>query len=296
MEFLNNELSEEYKRLTDQLSEESAQFKSCVISIVDVLGAYFSIIDYFLENSECEEGVGSFGPRDKKSLSTIVDSQISGYSGNLESNRDLEKCATLFYGLIKNHPFHSCNKRTALLTALHYLAKLNREPTATQKELEIITLIIASNTIRDRSAFKPYTKFEDGEVRFLARYLQENTQPIDMRSYLITYNALNKILGGFGFNLNHPHGNSIDIFRIETKSSLFGLPKKRKKYTKVGVLNFPGWTRSVSKKEMNHIRELTGLTAKEGFDSQLVYKGVPPLSSLINHYSGVLQQLAKKDS
>jgi len=296
MEFINNELLEEHKRLTDELSEESAQFKSCMISIVDVLDAYFSIIDYFLENSQCEEDVGSIGPKDKKLLSTIVDSQISGDSGNIESNRNFEKCATLFYGLIKNQPFYNCNKRTALLTALYFLAKLNREPTASQKELEIITRIIASNTIRDRSAFKPYTEFEDGEVRFLARYLQENTQPIDKRDFLITYNELNKILGGFGFFLNHPHGNSIDIFRIETKSSLFGLVKKRKKHTRVGVLNFPGWTRGVSKKEMNLIREFTGLTAKEGFDSQLICKGVPPLSSLINHYSGVLQQLAIKDS
>ena len=96
MEFLNNELLEEHKKLTDELSEESAQFKNCVISIVDVLNAYFSIIDYFLENSECEESVGSIGPRDKKLLSTIVDSQISGYSGNIASNRDLEKCAALF--------------------------------------------------------------------------------------------------------------------------------------------------------------------------------------------------------
>ena len=77
---------------------------------------------------------------------------------------------------------------------------------------------------------------------------------------------------------------------------MFGLPKKRKKHTRVGVLNFPGWTRGVSKKEMDLIKEFTGLTAKESFDSRLVYKGVPPLSSLINHYSGVLQQLANKDS
>jgi len=157
-----------------------------------------------------------------------------------------------------------------------------------------MTLIIASNTIRDRKAFKPYSKFEDGEIRFLAQYFQKNTRPIDKKYYIITYSELNKKLGGFGFYLNNPHGNSIDIIRIEKQSPLFGFGKKREKHTSVGVIDFPGWTREVSRKEMRLLRAYTGLAAKDGFDSQVVYKEAPPLSSLINNYSGVLQELAKK--
>ena len=55
-----------------------------------------------------------------------------------------------------------------------------------------------------------------------------------------------------------------------------------------------GWTREVFKKEIGLIREYTGLTAKDDFDPQVVYKGGPPLSSLINAYRSILLRLAKK--
>jgi hypothetical protein len=59
-------------------------------------------------------------------------------------------------------------------------------------------------------------------------------------------------------------------------------------------MEFTGWTREVLEKEMTLLRKHTGLTTKDGFDSQVAYKGDPPLSSLINKYSRVLQLLAKK--
>jgi hypothetical protein len=45
---------------------------------------------------------------------------------------------------------------------------------------------------------------------------------------------------------------------------------------------------------MRLLGEYTGLTAKDGLDSQVAYKENPPLSSLLNKYSGVLQHLAEK--
>ena len=294
MEIVNQALFDEHKRWVDAFSEESALFNDCVISITDVLNTHFYIVDYFLENGESEKGGGAIGPINKELLSSAVARQKNGNSGYPNWETDYEKCATLFYGLIKNHPFNGCNKRTALLTAIYYLAKLNRAPTARHKELEIITLIVASNEIRDRKAFKPYSKFEDGEIRFLAQYFEKNSHTIDTRHYVITYYELNKLLGGFGYSLNNPRGNSIDITRIENRSSLFGLPIKKERHKRVGSIEFPGWTREVSKIGIRLIREYTGLTAKDGLASQIAYKGDPPLSSLLNKYSDVLQLLAKK--
>ena len=128
MEFVNQRLIEEHKRWVAAFAEEGDLFNDCVIRITDVIDTHFSIVDYFFENREGKEGVNGIGPTDKELLSTAVARQIGGYSGNPKWETDYEKCATLFYGLIKNHPFHGCNKRTALLTALYYLAKLNRAP------------------------------------------------------------------------------------------------------------------------------------------------------------------------
>ena len=294
MDFVNKRLLEVHKRWIDAYSEVSALLNDGVICIADVLNAHLSLADYFFENGEGEKDVEDIGLIDKGLLSSAVAMQIDGRSENLKWETDYEKCSALFYGLIKNHPFHHGNKRTALLTALYYLSKLNRRPTAHHKELEIITRIIASNTIKDRKAFKPFSKFENGEIRFLAQYFQKYTRPIFKKCYVITYNELNKKLGDFGFSLNDPHGNSIDIIRIEKRASLFGFRNKREKHTKIGVIGFPGWTREVPRKEMKILRGYTGLTAKDGFDSQCVYKKAPPLSSLINEYSGVFHRLAQK--
>ncbi|MDX2451741.1 Fic family protein [Desulfosarcina sp.] len=292
MEFVNQRLSEEHKRLIDTLLEESAQVSDCVIDIVDVLNAHFLIIDYFFENGEGGKGVAGIGPIDKGLLSSAVAAQKTEYSGKLKWKTDYEKCAALFYGLIKNHPFHNYNQITALLTALYYLSRLNHAPTASHKELEIITRIIASNTIRDRKAFKPFSKFENGEIRFLAQYFQRNIRPLDESDYKITYSELNRILGGFGFSLNYSHGNSIDIVRIEKRSSFFGLPKTKGGHTSLGTIGFAGWKREVPKKEMKLIQAYTGLAANETFNPRILYKKGPPLSSLINLYGGIFPSLA----
>jgi len=292
MELVDQRLSEEHKRWIDTLLEESAQVSDCVIGIVDVLNAHFSIIDYFLENGEGGKGVGGIGLIDKGLLSSAVAAQKTEDSGNLKWKTDYEKCAALFYGLIKNHPFHNYNQITALITALYYLSKLNRAPTASHKELEIITRIIASNTIRDRQAFKPFSKFENGEIRFLAQYFQRNIRPLDESDFIITYSELNRILSGFGFSLNHPHGNSIDIVRIEKRSSFFGLPKTKGGHTSFGRIGFAGWNREVPIKEMKLIQAYTGLAANEKFDPRVLYKKGPPLSSLINGYGVIFPSLA----
>jgi len=293
MEFADQNLLAQYQRWVDETAEKNSQFHDCVISLTDVLNAHFSVVDYFLENGEGGTFSREIGPRDPTLLYTVVAGQRAAVSGDIERAPDYDRCAQLFYGLIKDRPFYGYNQGTALLTALYYLAKIQRAPTASEKELEVITRIIASNTIRDRTAFKPYTKFEDGEIRFLARYLQENTQSLDKKSYLITYKELASLLQQFGFCLGNPHAGSIDILRIETRPSIFGFRKTAYKRTKVGVIAFSGWTREVSRKDIRLLREYTGLTPRNGFDASLFCKAVPPLSFLINKYRDTFRRIAE---
>ena len=118
---------------------------------------------------------------------------------NNELSDDYLRCATLFYELIKSNPFYNCeqNNRTYIRLVL-FSKNYTDVPTSSHKELEIITRIIASNTLRNRKAFKQYAKFENGEVRFLTRYLQETTRPLDRKDSLLTYMELNKILSDLG--------------------------------------------------------------------------------------------------
>ena len=293
MLFVNKNLEREYNFWVDQFSEESVIFDGCELSIIDVLNAHYSIADFFLEDGGCELNVSAIGPRDKNLLLTAISSQKDHCAKKIECKPKYEACATLFYQLIKLLPFHSCNKATALLTALYFLTKISRAPATSDKELEVITRIIASNTIRDREGFKQYLKFENGEIHFLGRYLQENTVPIDSKDYSPTYFELDKILSDFGFSLNSSHGNSIGIYRIETRSTIFRVRKNKQKRIKVGVIPFSGWTKAVSESDLKQLREYTGLIKNDNFEASLVYKFDVPLLSLVNKYHHTLQTLVK---
>lgn len=294
MDYTNKDLIIDHQRCIDELAEEIDFSNGCIISIADVLDAHYSIVDYFLEKGKDEKRVGGIGPRDKGLLSSAVARQWVGYGRKTKWTTEYEKCATLFYGLIKNHPFHDCNKRTALLTALYYLSKINRTPNIRHRELERLTLSVASNELWNKKKFQSFKYLEDGEILFLAKYLKKISRPLDKRHYVITYNELNKILGKFGYFLDNPHNNSIDVMRIDKKFSFLGFRKNIKSDVRVGVIGFPGWTREVPRKEMKYLREVTNLTAKDGFDSQVIYKGAKPISSLINEFNGLLQRLADK--
>lgn len=294
MEFVNQGLLKVYSESIQAFSEANESFNSCVICIEDVLDVYFAIVDFCLENGGGVDDVEHIGWIDKASLFSAVAMQLVDFSGKLEWKTDYEKCSALFYGLIRNRPFHDCNKRTALLTALYYLSKLERDSISNHRELEILTLIIESNTIRDRKAFEEYSKFEDGEIRFLSKYFSENTRPAGNRRYIITYIELSKQLRGFGFCLDNPRGSSIELVREENRAPLLGILKNRKKRVKVGVIRFPGWTREVPDKEMGLVRQYTGLTDKNGLHHHVVYRGEPPLSSLINQYRDIMERLSKK--
>lgn len=90
----------------------------CVIGLFDVLRAHYLICDFFTE-----EGSGLFqpGPRDLGLLESAVGRQQATFFGVTKWQTEFQKIASLFYGLVKDHPFHDANKRTAFLVALYAL-------------------------------------------------------------------------------------------------------------------------------------------------------------------------------
>ena len=130
MQFVNIDLQKKYNLWIKELSSESTLYDDCVISIIDILNIYFSIAEYFLKTGEDRINIGFIGPRHKKILSNAVASQMFRYPKNNELSDDYLRCATLFYELIKSNPFYNCNKTTALISVLYYLAKINRVPTS----------------------------------------------------------------------------------------------------------------------------------------------------------------------
>jgi len=264
----------------------------CVIGLFDVLRAHYLICDFFVESGE---GLFQAGPRDLGLLESAVARQQAGHFGSIKWKNEVEKISSLFFGLVKDHPFHDANKRTAFLVTLYALYKIKLTPKITDKELEDFTVSIANGDQRKRSKWKKYREENsdsDSSVYFIADFINRNFRHTDNKRYIVTYRELNQIMKKFGYELANPDKNYIDVVRRVERRKLFGFGKKEQVDQKVMEIGFPGWTREVRKNSVDQIREVTKLDFKNGFDSAAFFQGADPAAALISRYQSALERLA----
>ena len=255
-----------------------------------MLRAHFLIADYFYS-----EGCGIFqvGPRDANLLHSAIYRQFVSFEGKDKWNTPYERCATLVFGLVKDHPFYDANKRTGLLVLLFFLNKLGRIPTVRQKVLEDFVVNIAQDQFFKYRRWKIFQRRSvDPEIFFIADYLRRNSRKRDSKYYPITYRELDNCLRRFNHCLANPHNNFIDVCRIEEKRKNLGFGEKEQKLIKLAQIGFPSWKKTVGKGAIKTVRTEVGLTPKKGFDSATFFHGINPLNTLIVEYEKPLERLA----
>jgi prophage maintenance system killer protein len=184
MDLTIKELQEDYERWEKEIGED-VYVSHKTIGILDVLRAHYLIVDFFA--TEHGEGVGGVGPKSLNLLHSTLSRQLSGYDGKLKWKTDFEICASLFWGLVKNHAFHDVNKRTAVLSLFYHLLKVKKYPNEPHKVYEQLAVRVAANTLDDYPAFWDYKDKPDAEVLFIANFLYRNTRPMEKTEYKITY-------------------------------------------------------------------------------------------------------------
>lgn len=289
--FDNAEIESEYCRWVKLLGDDDPYVTNELPGIHDVLRAHFLVADYFCD---IDGGLGGVGPKSLDLLHSAMYRPFVSLGGVDKWNTAFERIATLIYGIIKDHAFHDANKRTGLLTLLLFLNMNGRVPTAGQKQLEDFAVDIADNKLDKYSRYESMKKkgFVDVDVRFIADYLERNSRKVDRTSYSITYRELDSRLHSFGYRLENPSGNYIDLVRIEEKRKIFGWGAREKVGVKILQVGFPGWKSQVNHGAMKSIRKAAKLTVKDGFDSKTFYEGSDPLQSLIAEYAAPLERLA----
>lgn len=286
----NPQVRSEFTRWCDHFGDSDPYTANGNIGIRDVLRAHFLVADYFYGEGY---GIGGIGPRDPHLLHSAVYRQFTGFDGRDKWETSYERCATLIFGLVKDHPFHDANKRTALLVYLYFLNKNGRAPTAGHKELEDFIVDLAEDKLRKYRRMQSLkANTDDPEIHFIADYLRRHSRQLDKRFYTITYRELDSRLRDFGFCLNNPHKNFIDVCRIKQSRSLLGFGKPKTEFQKVAQIGFPGWKRQVGKGAIATVRKETRLVPEKGIDSDSFYRRTDPLYSLIAEYSGPLERLA----
>ena len=284
--FESQSVGEEYFRWSTLVGPADPYIGRTTIGLHEVLHAHFLLVDYFFRIGE---GIGGVGPKDIGLLHSALGRQFTQFGGRQKWNDRIEVCATLLFGLVKNHPFHDANKRTAFLTSILHLQKIGRTPTATHTEFEDFVVHIADNNL---SAYEWYQDIQlptpDKEIQTIAKFLKRNTRDIDLKSRTITYNELQTILNRRGLGLENPKNNRIDLVRYVDSDGETTLDKPKR----IARIGFHAWTRQVSQKDISIARSASRLDARHGYDSQAFFRGLDDPLTLISKYEEPLRRLA----
>ena len=264
-------------------NENSVEFS---LSLDDVLRAHYLLCDFFLREGEA---IASPGPRDKTLLLSALDRQSVGFNMKLKWQDLYHVAATLFFGIVKNHPFHDGNKRTALLAALHQLQRNGRIASASKREFENLSVRTAAGRLSDYPAFRDLRSKGDAEIRTIAHFFRKNTRKVERNYVRVTYNQLTQILRGYNFEIRGPDANCIDIIKkIPTTKWYGGVTIKEQLIIQIGC---PRMTAQINPKALKSVLKACGLTADDGYDSQVVFGDADPLDSLIGEFQDPLRRL-----
>lgn len=288
-------LEKEYQRWLKAVGSDDPYATKATIGIHDVLRAHFLILDFFAQDRN-GEGVGGVGPRDLNLLHSACYRQFVSLGGKDKWPTAFEKCATLMFGIVKDHPFHDANKRTGFLTTLLFLGRIDRMPKIKQKEFEDFVVEVADDQLSKYPRYRELREtVQDPEVQFIADYLKRNTREVERHAHTVTFHELNQILKVHGFELSTPKGNYIDVVRVEHRPKYLGIlgPSVRTE-VRLAQVGFPGWKRQVTKGALKTVRDATRLTPQNGYDSRTFFQGADPLHALIDTYAEPLRRLANR--
>ena len=265
---IHSKLYESYLHHLSLLDDEDYSADRYHLSCEDVLDAHYLICDHFLRLGE---GIGGFGPKDFGLLSSAVARQLVSAGGAYVYNDVWQIGASLIFGLINNHPFHDANKRTAFLSSVYFMLENGFVPRVDIVEVEDFTVEIAEFNSRHAR----HMSVEEIAPRFKSMFRPRDNST----SYIVTYRELRSLLSQHGCSLRNPSGNYIDVYKGENR---------------VLKIGYPGDSKEVGRKALSSIRKATGLTAENGYDAQVFFKGADPLNVLIGQYEAPLRRLADR--
>lgn len=288
MDGLRKDIREDFDYSLKQYNP-SKDCDNALLSEYEVMKAHYYLSDYFLSEGESVR----FGIHDFNLLSSAVSRQRVSFGSVVKWEEPIQKIATLVFGIDKNHAFNDGNKRTALLSMLLALKKVNRQVSCSKKEFETLLVRIAANELNRYKAFKQYVNKPDAEVLFIADFIRRNTRRIDIEYHTLTYAEFNTKLKQFNVWLENPQGNTINVYQTKTKKGLFGIkmPSQDERILQIG---FKGWKKQVYPKTVKSVLKAAGLTPANGVDSKVFYYGAEPEYQLIEEYYSVLKRLKDK--
>ncbi len=230
------------------------------------------LTEHFMETSD---PISPPGIRDRALLEFAVARPQQTVGGVDAYPSPFDKAAALFHSIINNHPFHNGNKRAALVSAHVVLDRygywLNY---STDDEMFEFTRQAAAHEL---------TASRDDELKLIKEWFEVNSRKTVRGEHPMKFLALRENLRRFGFELDEPQGEFINIYKDGTVVE---------RIIKQGIQEF----RPYHTDYIAGLRKRLGLTRENGVDSAKFYggKGVRYIASqVIDLRIEVMQRLAK---
>ena len=158
--------------------------------------------------------------------------------------------------------------------------------------VEVAGHMLGASRGRKRSR-KTKRRSADAEVEGIIRWLRPRAAPVVRGEKLIPYSELRKILTGFGYYLENPKNNSIDVVRYEKQKK--GVVRRKSVWVakRIGNIPYPGERKEVAMRHIKFVREICGLREEDGVDSDSFYHYTVVIYTFVNRYRKVLRNLAR---
>ncbi len=285
MDFKNEEIKQEYNRIIKE-NKNIDGLSHPFINVDDTLKAYFTLADYFSDQSSEMVEPMFIGVRSIDLLCSALGRQNVSFGNRAKYTTPIEICSTLFYGMVKNHSFQDGNKRTALLILLYQLNLYNYLPSSSVKEYEKLVVSTAANTLKQthQNYWNKHNGEKDQEVQTIAHFLRKHTKKKDNTYHVsMTMSDMNNALKKYDVESKVDNGK-IQFSRVVRKGIF------RKAITLQYTVVFGGWTRAVGANTAREI--LKNLDLYHQFpDYKSFLDGNATFYSLISQFEGPFRRL-----
>ena len=290
MQYLPADLKREYEYLV-KTNPDIIGLEHPFINLSDTFRAYFILVHFFTdESSEDETEKMLVGIRSVDLLASALSRQNASFAGKTKYSNPLDICATLFYGLVKNHSFSDGNKRTSLLILLYQLHLYGYVPVASKKAFEKLVVSIARNSLADdyREYYRKVKKADDWQIQLISFALKRMVKKKD-NSYHISPTAKDfcSALEKLGVTCFQDNGKLRFSYQAPGKWKVF-IPKPRSY-----AIPFGGWTRTIGAKTARDTLQALGLYDQISSYSALL-EGSDPLYELTDDFKEPLRRLKDK--
>lgn len=248
------------------------------------------------------EPISPSGIKNNNMLESAVYRQQTGIDKYYKYDTIFKNCASLAFGIIKNHAFHNGNKRTGLLSIIKHLHANGYVLNPNLKNGELYELIVsiarddlpehANNYNSEYKNLKKSNKEIDELIEYIAYWIKKNSMPKSLYiGQFLKINTLKNILKNKNI-LYSEEGKHIILTEIQAKKIFRFLTYeekvvKRKKYL-IGKRK-----EKIKKSILDKIRKDFNLTRSDGVDNVAFYDDKNIIDEEIKKYKSIIYRLSK---